>query len=149
MLSNHDMNMRCHHGVPLADADECDDCLALEAAKIRTLASLTAEVMNLTDADDSATRALFLTAAGRYVSMKMHKPADAPKVLHALKGILREQLPCAPEERLQQQALLLTSMSFSAHEPETGAGRLENTGIELFRPSTWWRIKQFFRGVFA
>jgi hypothetical protein len=108
---------RCSHGVSFIDADECKDCLRLEAAKLNMLIDFAGMIEALTDIDDSATRALAMTAIGRYLSMKLHNADDAPRVFNELAEILWRQLPCAPEERMTVQAMLLTELSFSAYTP--------------------------------
>jgi hypothetical protein len=109
---------RCPHGVLLVDADECNECLRLEAAKLAVLANLAGMLDAMTDPEDSATRALAMTAFGRYLSMKMHNADQAVAMFNTLAEIAHNQLPCDHEERMIAQAMLLTELSFSAHTPE-------------------------------
>jgi hypothetical protein len=110
--------LRCPHGYLNIDADECNECLRLEGAKLRVLANLAQMLESVTDIDDSATRALAMTAFGRYLSMKMHHAEQARQMFDELAGLMLNQLPCEPDERMQVRALLLTELSFSAHMPE-------------------------------
>ena len=112
----------CPHGYRLVDQDECNDCLRLEAAKISCLMLLQDEVERLTDADDSAGRALIMTLLGRFVSMKLHHPDAGMKLIASVVSLLRSQLPCNRSERLEAQTMLLTEFSFLAHDPEALKG---------------------------
>jgi hypothetical protein len=111
-----DYSTRCAHGVPLVDADECYDCMALEVAKMGIIREAIAMLQSYTD--DTATHAVMATAFGRFVSMKLHDPRRAPQVLHSLREVIRQALP-APKERLMiAQQVMLTDLSFEARLPE-------------------------------
>ena len=111
-------SITCPHGYRNIDADECEQCLRLEVAKIQVIKSVEQILEEYTDKDDSATRALVLTAAGHYVSMKMNKPEDSSRVLNGILAPLQESLPAPKEERLLAQQQFLTRLSYEALEPE-------------------------------
>jgi hypothetical protein len=109
-------SVTCPHGFRLIDQDECVQCVRLEAAKIACLMLLQDEVERLTDADDTATRALLMTALGRFISMKLSHPDFGMKLIANVVPLLRSQLPVNRSDRLLGQQMCLTELSFLAHE---------------------------------
>jgi hypothetical protein len=108
----------CPHGYRNVDADECRECLMLEVAKQQVIHSVEHLLAQYVDPDDNTTRALVLTAAGHYVSMKLNRPEQSAKILHAIDQVLQHTLPAPPDERLIAQQHFLTELSFEAHDPE-------------------------------
>jgi hypothetical protein len=115
VLSN--FSVTCSHGYRNVDADECTDCLQLEVAKMQVLKSVEDILREYVDIDDNVTKALILTAAGHYVSMKMNKPEDQSRVLNGIVATIQHSLPAPAEERLLAQQQFLTELSFEALEP--------------------------------
>lgn len=110
--------MRCPHGYSEIDADECDQCLALEAAKIDVLRETRIMLETYTPPEASGMRARLLTAAGIYVSMKLHDWRQKPVVLGVLREIIRVALPAPNERLLVAEQFVLVELSFEAHARE-------------------------------
>jgi hypothetical protein len=129
-----DVGLKCAHGYNLTDADECQDCLKLETAKIQVLKAVEFLLYDCTEASDNVTRALVMTAAGHYVSMKLHAPEKATMVLRGITAVMEHSLPAPPEEILLAQQQFLAEMSFEAREPEVLACRYSQTWVtRLYR----------------
>lgn len=126
--------VRCAHGYNFQDADECQECLQLETAKIQVLRTVEFMLMDATAPDDRVTRALVMTAAGHYVSMKLHQPEAAARVLAGITAVMDHCLPASPDEILLAQQQFLTELSFEARDPEVLACRYSQTwATRLYR----------------
>jgi hypothetical protein len=133
-----DFSVTCSHGYRNVDGDECKDCLELEVAKMQVLNTVEAMVREYTDEDDSTTRALVMTAAGHYVSMKLNRSQDSARVLNGIAAVIQQALPAHKEERMLAQQQFLTALSFEAYEPE----ELEC----LYSPTLAEKLSRWLRG---
>jgi hypothetical protein len=136
MLNN--FSVTCSHGYRNIDADECRECLKLEVAKQQVLTTVERIIREYTDEDDTTTRALVMTAAGHYVSMKLNKPEESARVLNGVTAVIQHTLPAGKEERLLAQQQFLTDLSFEAYEPEE---------LQCLYSQTWGeRLLNWLRG---
>ena len=134
----------CAHGCMLQDIDECNECLELEIAKIKVLRDLERSLPYYVSADDNVTRALVLTAAGSYVSMKVHKPKQGPLALQAITEVLGHALPAPPDERMLAQQQFLTELSIEARLPEDLPCQSFQTSATVWLRQSLDRIRQRF-----
>lgn len=139
----------CAHGYMLQDIDECDDCITLEVAKMKALRDLERSLPYYVSSDDNVTRALVMTAAGSYVSMKVHKPKQAPLALQAITECLGHALPAPPDERMLAQQQFLTELSIEARLPEELACQSFRNSATAWLRQSLDKIRQRFGRIWT